>query len=128
MVELCESNIAKTTTIIFYEDSRRICNVSTEDASQWFEFRFFLASEHVSSSTYYYWKRKYAVEKHESPIENRTLIPVTISTSIFNKTIPHSSELTVRFPNGIQVQVSAGLESSVIELVTAYPYHHVLPK
>ena len=38
LVELCESNIAKTTTIIFYEDSRRICNVSTEDAGQRFEF------------------------------------------------------------------------------------------
>lgn len=88
----------------------------------------FLASEHVSSSTYYYWERKYAVEKHASPIENQTLIPVTISTPVFHKTIPHSSELIVRFPNGIQVQVPTGLESSVIELVTSYPYHHVLPE
>lgn len=77
----------------------------------------FLASEHVSSSTYYYWKRKYAVEKHASPIENQTLIPVTISTPMFNKTIPHASELTVRFPNGIQVQVPDGMESSVIDVM-----------
>lgn len=36
---------------------------------------------------------------------------------MFNKTIPHSSELTVRFPNGIQVQVPAGMEASVIDVM-----------
>ena len=62
----------------------------------------FLKREHICTSTYFHWKRKYSTNKHTSTAHEQALVPVTISNTRFSNIINNANELTLCFPNGIK--------------------------
>lgn len=86
----------------------------------------FLQQEHISYSTYNYWKRKstYSLE-HEPAEPESALAPITIkSPGVF----PASSVsgMTLLFPNGVRAHLSSGMEDSASLLINQYNCCHVL--
>ena len=69
-----------------------------------------------------------ATKENATSKTEQTLAPVTISHAKCSNVVPISNRLTIIFPNSVKVQVPVGFESSAVELITSYPYGHVLPK
>ena len=88
----------------------------------------FLRSENINHSTYTKWKRRFSTKENATSKTEQTLAPVTISHTKCSNIVPIANRLTIIFPNGVKVQVPVGFESSAVDLITSYPYGHVLPK
>jgi putative transposase len=86
----------------------------------------FLKQEHISYSTYNYWKRKsaYALDQ-ESEDSGATLAPITLKVP---GVVPSSSVsgMTLLFPNGVRAHLSVGMEDSASLLINQYNCCHVL--
>lgn len=86
----------------------------------------FLKQEHISYSTYSYWKRKstYSLEQ-KSADSGSALAPITIKAP---GVLPASSVsgMTLLFPNGVRAHLSAGMEEIASVLINQYNCCHVL--
>jgi len=86
----------------------------------------FLKQEHISYSTYNYWKRKSTDPLEQEPEESRSVFaPITLKGSSL---VPSSSiyGMTLLFPNGVRAYLSAGMEESASFLINQYNSCHVL--
>lgn len=86
----------------------------------------FLQQEHISYSTYNYWKRKSSYSLNQEPADSGSaLAPITIKAP---GVLPASSVpgMTLLFPNGVRVYLSAGIEDSASLLINQYNCCHVL--
>lgn len=88
----------------------------------------FLKQEHISYSTYHYWKRKSSHALEQAPEDSITVLaPITIKAPGI---VPCSSisGMTLLFPNGVRAHLSAGMEESASLLINQYNCCHVLPE
>ena len=86
----------------------------------------FLKQEHISYSTYNYWKRKSTYSLNQEPADSGSaLAAITIKAPVF---FPASSVsgMTLLFPNGVRAHLSAGMEDSASLLINQYNCCHVL--
>lgn len=86
----------------------------------------FLKQEHISYSTYNYWKRKSAYSPEQEPADSGlALAPITIKAP---GVLPASSVsgITLLFPNGVRAHLSADMEEIASLLINQYNCCHVL--
>ena len=81
----------------------------------------FLQREHVSYSTYNYWKRKSSsVPDHETSAPQSVLAPISLTSPCIG--------MTLLFPNGVRAHLGAGMEEAASRLINQYACCHVLPE
>lgn len=87
----------------------------------------FLQREHVSYSTYNYWKRKSSsAPVHETSAPQSVLVPISLKSPIASSS--SVSGMTLLFPNGIRAHLDAGMEEVASRLINQYTCCHVLPE
>jgi hypothetical protein len=75
----------------------------------------FCAREKISLKTFHYWLRKYrnekSLESKQNTKDSETFIPVEVSGSIANKSMPlGSGRIELLFPNGVRMSSPAGID------------------
>ncbi len=88
----------------------------------------FLQREHVSYSTYNYWKRKSAsVPDHGTSTPQSVLALISIKAPCI-ASFSSVSGMTLLFPNGVCAHLGAGMEEAASRLINQYACYHVLSK
>lgn len=88
----------------------------------------FLQREHVSYSTYNYWKRKSSsVPDHETSAPQSVLAPISLTSPCIASSSSVSG-MTLLFPNGVRAHLGAGMEEAASRLINQYACCHVLPE
>lgn len=88
----------------------------------------FLQREHVSYSTYHYWKRKSSsVPDHETSAPPSVLTPISLKSPCIASSSSVSG-MTLLFPNGVRAHLDAGMEDAASRLINQYVCCHVLPE
>ena len=86
----------------------------------------FLQREHVSYSTYNYWKRKFSsVPDHETSAPQSVLTPISFKSPCIAASSSVSG-MTLLFPNGVRAHLGAGMEEAASRLINQYTCCHVL--
>lgn len=86
----------------------------------------FLQREHVSYSTYNYWKRKSSsVPDHETSAPQSVLAPISLKSPCIASSSSVSG-MTLLFPNGVRAHLGAGMEEAASRLINQYTCCHVL--
>ena len=81
----------------------------------------FLQREHVSYSTYNYWKRK----SSSVPDYETVLAPISLKSPCIASSSSVSG-MTLLFPNGVRAHLGAGMEEAASRLINQYICCHVL--
>lgn len=88
----------------------------------------FLQREHVSYSTYNYWKRKSSsAPVHETSAPQSVLAPISLKSPCIASSSSVSG-MTLLFPNGVRAHLGAGMEEVASRLINQYTCCHVLPE